>query len=612
LVRHGANERRQESIYVPFVAAHYWVRSASGRPIQVAAKMGCQVSDSAAILTSKNSEVVRLMQAIELSDKKLQPFRETRKEFMRHIAGTMYGGVEVLEEQQTINLLYSVASILEPALSVRVLKADVVCRKQRVRYFGDEFRLALNEKMRAVGAADALRTAIRDSLTSVGILNQGHDSEGESYVNAISLDDYVVDRRAKDHRPGSYGHEGHFFRMDYDEAMDGGMFTASGREVITTLKGQRRQNQAREISGQEGTEQDEFNPQIELFEAFLPDRKAKVWLPGTMVETKEYLREFEWDGEEDSPYRLLGYSWLSDNFMPIPVIGVIFKLYTFINSIAEKAGLQALAQKDVILASKSSAQDATTIKDIPGNNIALVDNPKDAQKFSLGGSNDTNYKAIGWMNDWVTRLSGNTDMIGGLGAQSNTLGQDQLLMSQAGVRIGDMQAAVKELADWIVRGQGRELWSDPTFRFEGMNKLPGGIELPVVWEPGERVGKFEDYELSASISTTARDTPEQRYAKIERLLNNTMIPMAPLAAQYGSRINLDTVVNVLGRAADIPEIEDLWIEGPPIESPSTVTSPGMAAPGGGGAPGPQGMRNSPGGQRPAVIENMAVNSGGAV
>ena len=551
------------------------------------------------IVTDRNSDAGKLCRAVEISDKRLEPFRRKRKEFLAHQAGPHYGQ-SWLDNAQPLNLIFSLAATLEPALSMRKIRSSVITRNLDLRPFADQQRILLDWLAGKVRLTTALRDCVRDALFGIGVLKVASGEDSLPYVEPISLDDWILDYRCRRRRPGGYAYEGHRFRVSFEKVMDGRMLERGARQIVENLvKNPPPTNKGAELSQSQSPGDDEYDPQVELIELYMPNRKGVVWLPGDLHAGTKVLRDKGWYGPEDGPIGTLGFAELADNAVPIPIMAVLFDLYMLENMLARKIARQAENQKDIVQIDSESPDAGEHIRKAQDGSYVWTPGAK-AQVLSFGGANEKSYGATAWFHDFFTRIAGNLDIVGGLRASSKTLGQDQILASQAGIRVNDMRAMAGELASWAMRSLAWYAWNDPALKLKTSMRLKGGVEIPMTWRPGVRDGEFDDYEFAVSAYDRATDSPEDRYNRVKDLVSSIVIPLAPLAAQQGSYLNVDTVVNAAGRDLDIPEIEDLWIEGEPIQAPAAAAAGGGSGPGAG----PGARRTA--GQAPSAIEDMGL------
>ena len=535
-------------------------------------------------LMSRLNPAVRLAQAVMDSEKAMASFRAQRTMFIRHFVGPYYGEKHGTAWRQPLNLIYSLAATLEPALAMQNLRASVTTTNQRLRPFGNDMKAVLDYTLDKIEAHKSSRVAIRDAFYGMGITKTGWDGTSAlPFSDPISLDDYVFDRRAQERRtrtkerPASYSFEGHRVRFYYEDLMDSGDLDDKGKQKVNTLfQSQWEGNQddkAKNIAfGKTAYGEDAYRPEVELVELYIPHRDAIVWLPGNLGITEDFLRDVPFYGEESGPFDMLGFAWAPDNYMPIALMGVIFDLYLLENVVANKVARQAANQKDLVVVDAPGPEPADTIRKASDGDVIRAAGLK-ANVLSLGGANEDGYRAVGWFQDWLSRIAGNTDLIGGIVASSKTLGQDQMLMGNASVRVNDMRNAVEEHGRAIVKKVAWYIWNDDEFKAD-LTRDEGSLKnIPVKWRPFDRPGDITDFDFNIGVYARINDSPEQRAERLAAWVNRYVLPLAPLQAQQGSRVNMDVLMNVTGRDLDLPEIADLWEEAQPLESPAPVQAP---------------------------------------
>lgn len=558
------------------------------------------------------NSAAKLAQSVLQSEKKMQPFRDQRVKFMRHFAGPYYGENDLgMKWRQVLNIVFMLAATLEPSLALRRLMTDVHSRSADLRWFAEQLRLVLDDVILALRVPLALRAAVRDSLYAAGILTVGYspDAAAENgglpyFVDHVSFDDWIIDRRSKVRRPGSYAWEGHRFRVSHERMREN--IPAAARDVFDSLLHSRPKSAERgeDIAANQQNAMDaseEYDPQVELVQVYDPAKRMCLWLPGDLEATTMYLREFPWEGPPDDPfgpYEVMGFHWLNDNPVPVALIGVIFDLYLLENVIAVKMGAQAEAQKDFAVAQKGTG-DGDAIRDVQDGQVIELEVPDKTDVKSMGGPNKRGYEIAGWLHDWVNRVAGNPDILGGLSADSETLGQDQLKFAQASVRLNDMRETVQTMCAAVVRKLAWYIWNDSDFRHETTQQVYG-VPFPVIWTPRDWAGTLGHYQLGVNVYARQVDSAEDQYARLVRLVGEVIGPLLGIAAQQGSRLDVDLLVNRAGQLLGIPEIEDLWLEGEPIENPAMAGTPGKL-----GSPSPRPKPTMRQGSAKRPVEAMA-------
>jgi hypothetical protein len=175
-------------------------------------------------------------------------------------------------------------------------------------------------------------------------------------------------------------------------------------------------------------------------------------------------------------------------------------------------------------------------------------------------------------------MRGNLDSLGGLSAQSETLGQDKLLSESASQRIRDMQEKTENFATAEITDLGEILWYDPLIELPLIKRVPGtDISVPVNFGPADRQDEYFNYDICIEPYSMRKHTPESRLNAIMQVVNNTVIPMMPLLQQQGIGLNVEALLKTISKYARLPELEEILIfADPQIQSDQSVQSMGKS------------------------------------
>jgi len=535
----------------------------------------------AEIQTSRNSSAVKLAESVKQAEDKLKPFREQRKIFITEYCGPYYGANEKVEGKRIpLPLMFSLAQTLIPMLSMREVRADVTSEIKTLRPFGRKLGAGIDKVCREVDAATEFSLAVFDMLWGVAIIKVGCGASaaaaggaesgdilrdpGQPFVAAIDLDDYIIDDFARKRSRASF--EGDSYSVLYEWAMDSDFFDKAGRSEIERLEKlgqpQGAGNKVADLGGKAGPG-DPFERWIQLKDLWLPHQNMVVTIPGDVNSVQRYIREVAWDGPERGPYEMLAPFKIPTTVMPVCLAGIICDLYELCNILANKVARQAERQKDVGVYEGPSEADGQNIKNAEDGEMVLVNNSKGVGMLSFGGANPQGYEATQWFYEFFRKVSGNLDTLGGLETQAKTLGQEEMLLQQAGVRVNDIREAVQTFAGRIIEKLAWWLWTDPQREMELSIHLPGGIEIPARWTPEAREGNFLDYNFQIDPYSLGSESPEQQYRKMMELVKEAVIPLSPFGAPQGSYPDVGKLISDLGRKRNIREVDEWWIEGTP-------------------------------------------------
>lgn len=90
----------------------------------------------------------------------------------------------------------------------------------------------------------------------------------------------------------------------------------------------------------------------------------------------------------------------------------------------------------------------------------------------------------------MSYIAGNLDVLGGLSAQSDTLGQDRILNQSANQRINDMQSRVYSFTTKVIEALGWYVWNDPTLERNLEKNTNAGRTKSFVFKADDKEGDY--------------------------------------------------------------------------------------------------------------------------
>jgi hypothetical protein len=524
------------------------------------------------------SEPKRLMEAVRQSDQYLKRFREIRSNLSKHLAGGTYLGrdnyIKGYRLEEPVNHLHLVASSLIPSLSIDQFVVDVSATSEDQRVIGSMFASRINTSLAEIDAATAVNRAMHDAMLMWGIVKTATGDDG-LFCDWVSPNDYVIDQRARSHDPGEYAFEGHRFKMGFEEAMDSDLFSPTARKIIESLgPAAYGNNDDTERERREQSVAHEFRPQIEMIELYLPHKKQMVWLPSNFNTSSgleiEYVHQYAWEGPEEGPFDLLWFMKGNEDLVPYAPLATIFDLSRLLSSIQERIGKDADDRRDIIVADSPNAGDVDSLHRAKHGDILRSPGIK-ADVLTVGGISQDAFAASAYFAEQLNKLAGNPELMGGLSSQSETLGQDQMLMGAAGARVTKMRTDMMRMANSIAKKVAWYQWHDNDGGTVPVS-LGVGHPVPVQWPGKDRRGAFDDYKLSISASAIGLKSRDEKLAALGQWINTFVLPFMEVAAANGSKPNIDLLTNLAGQWLGLDAIEDLWLEGNPV----MVDAPGPA------------------------------------
>ncbi len=562
--------------------------------------------------TDRTKSAAKLAAAVALADKRMRPYRNQRVKFLKEFVGPYYFawqdykyGSEATAEP--LNTIFSMVEILCPNLIGETIFANVTTEQAGLRAFGNKLRLRCDWLSKEIDLAESIAEMVMDSLFCAGVAKVGvapregggdidepmgylHDP-GQPFVDPVDLDDYILEKDAKRRETAIF--EGNRYQVPRDWAFDCGLFDRKlldGLEPTHIAASQQKASQMSKAEAPEvGQKYVEF---LELCDLWIPHENAVVTLPGRAEDTHGYLREEAWKGPERGPYEMLGLVFPPSNAIPIPYIAVIYDLHILLNEMGRRIKNQAERQKTLGLYGLGDEKSATAVRDAKDGEMVGVRDPKSVTEFSFGGPDPRCYEAVQFFQMWQNRIAGNPDLLGGQQARSGTLGQDQMLMQQASIRINKARSRVQKFVKRILERVAWYAWTDPVTTQELTYEVKG-MSIPLRWDAVVREGDFLDYNFDIEPYSLAPDTPDQQYERTLQIVRDVVIPLAPFAAQQGVFPNVQELVGLLCRKRNIKDADLWWQMGKPAVMPAARQA--------GGRPQPKEVTNIRTSQPPAKV-----------
>ena len=522
---------------------------------------------------NKKEHLSRLRDAMRFSRKKLEPFRRRHKEAIEQLVGIDYseGGSD---KPVYINLMEIAANIYERQLAARPPKVLVFTHSKKLRPFGVKLEQSMNAMLRSYDVHNALRRCVRNSLFSMGICKVGtqvigsYEEEGfdftksKPYVASVSLDDWVHDMTS--HVPEEIDYCGHRYRMSLEDAKNNRSFNKQARENLVSMSdfafNESGDERTSTISQGASQEEGQLEDKIELWEIWLPKERLIVTMGPN--EGDKPLKVVEWDGPPNplGPYHLLYFNEVDGNSMPLAPAMLWRGLHDVSNGLFRKLVRESQRYKVVGLTRGVDSEDAERIRMASDGEIVGVDNPEAIQEKMFGGIDQRNFAFMLQIKQLFSWQAGNLDLLGGLGAQSETATQDQLLHASASQRVSGMQDDVRLFTKKVIRDWGFHLWSDPVESYPlRLNTQPLG-PVDTFLTPEERsTHDFLLHEVDIEPYSMQFVSPQERMAKLNQIIGQVVIPSLPMMQQQGLGLDYKELLSTFSRYADLPELKDIIV-----------------------------------------------------
>jgi hypothetical protein len=161
--------------------------------------------------------------------------------------------------------------------------------------------------------------------------------------------------------------------------------------------------------------------------------------------------------------------------------------------------------------------------------------------------------------DLFVYMSGNLDALGGLGAQSGTLGQDKLLTQSASERLNDMQDRVVKATTQVVRDLAWYLWRNPYIDLPLTKEITPTIKRDFRWNSSQREGDFFDYNFDVVPYSLQSRSPNERLQFLLQIVQTVIMPMYPLLQQQGISFDMFKFMQMVAKLSNEKTLGDLLV-----------------------------------------------------
>ena len=561
------------------------------------------------------TDLSRLRRAREESYKQLRAFREQRIELLRQRVGHRYGD-NGATEKIPLPLMSLAARVYTRSLAARNPRVLATTRWPSLKPYAVQFQLAVNEVIEELNLVATLQTCISEALFGIGIAKVGlcmtaDDQQGfrhdaaQPFCDAVLLENWVHDCNARSYEEVDFC--GDKYRIPLREARENPLYDQQVAAKLTKRDGRSdyntyddRADQANSLSraGKSMQGDDQFHDTVELWDLWLPKDKLVVTIAAD--QDLPPLRVVEWTGPECGPYHMLGFDPIQGNIMPLPPAYDWAELHITTNRLARKAIRQAERQKTIPIYSSSAVEDAQRVRDAEDGQFTRVDDVNEVKEIRTGGADAATMALVESLRGMFSYYAGNIDTMGGLAAQTGTVGQDQLLAQQSSGQVQEMQERAEKFTTQVVRAIGYYLWTDEETTRALTRQITGTeIEFTTFWGPDQRVGQYLDYNLQVEPYSLRPQSPSERITALNGVIGQVILPLMPIMAQQGLTVDMNALVRTLSQYMDLPELLDVIVPADPKQAEQMQMAQQQEQP-----PAPRSVSREPGRRSTATMQGQ--------
>jgi hypothetical protein len=430
-----------------------------------------------------------------------------------------------------------------------------------------------NERIIETHASREVESALGDSLFLMGVVRVTEETTGEvdveglgtiqtsaTSVRAVPMNRFFYDVEAE--RWPYITFSGEIFTVPLDWAQE---FKGFNRKARKELRAQKLQDVISSTGLPTGkdtrSEKDRYLPHTQLAMAWLPMEGDSGKIVTMEPKTWNVLDEKDWDGPEVGPYHYLTYNDIPGELSQISPLAILKAMHQSANTAMCKVLGRIERTKEVGL---TQADDQDLVdrlnKAFDGEWLRGTGNPDPVKQYRIGGIGGDLAGAVIQMRSLFSWLGGGIEIMGGMRAPSETLGQDRILSRAASKRMKAMSKRVEDFSRGIVKALAWYEWTDPIRErqfFEKIQRRGLTYEVPLPWTPETRLGSFLEHDVQVDVYALQHRSPEERMASLLQSIQMLM-SLYPLYQAQGGTIDVAEIVRLLSRLRDQPELAEIF------------------------------------------------------
>ena len=535
----------------------------------------------------------RLFKALESSYRALEPARNLAHGLVSEYAGDSYGNQLGPKRPTMLNLMNQAADAYQMGLVANRPQALLSTPHQELTFFSKQFQTAVNNLAEEVQLEIILRNWVLDALFCVGIIKTHMADSGPVMIEMgfwmdpgtpaasnVSIDNFCFDMGAP--RWDQIKMAADSYRIPFEDLKTEVFDQAAIVDLVPSSKYPAEGERLDLISRGQGTDHDELEPMIDLCDVWVPRDSMIYTFP---MKDRSLFRAhgkpvavMPWDGPEFGMYHLLGFNDVPENILPTSPFSHVSMLSRLINNIMRKQSRRAQHAKRVHTYTPGAEGSAKAIQGASDDEWKQVQDVKEIGQVETGGVDPNSQAFMLGCLELFDRMCGNLTAMMGLGAQSDTVGQEQLIHGAVSKKEAQMQSRVFDGIRRLFRDLGYMLWNDKFKAMPGQIPIDGtDYFLDAAWTPDDRQGSFFDYNFDIDIYKMPYQSPAQRLSTLNQLLTQIYLPALPMIVQQGGLLDWQKITETIAELANEPRLKE-WIKFAP--SP-TDPQQGPSSPAGG-------------------------------
>ena len=525
----------------------------------------------------------RLRESIDQSDRRLNPWRADRVNLIKKYAGKRFTHDDA-QQSDPANLMYQTANVYMMSMAANRPQVLVTAEDPRLIGFRSTFQTNLNNLLEQLKVHVTFQQCVLDAFFCFGVAKTtlgDHGSveietnkfvdPGRPYIGRVSFDDFGFDTSSHDWSKIRYAWDCYqvpMRKLVEDPVMYDQELVRNLQPSTVPQRSQIGEERVAEIQTEGDPDSVDLEPMVTLMDVWLPERQ-QVWICAKDHSSLPPLAVVDWYGRESGPYQILRLGMVPDMILTATPAMQLAHLHDVVNRLIRKGEKEAKNRKQVGIGTPAAAADAATIVKASHGDFVTVKNIADIGEISFNGvDGPTQAFAIG-LEDLFDRMAGNLQAMGGLGPQSGTATQDQLIHDRVSKNEAFMLTSVLEFMSDVVLDAAHLMWNDAALQIEGTLTIPGtDWTVPNNWTPDHRVGRFDQYGFRIDPYSLPYRSPLQRLEALNSALQLYLeMQSAGVLAQYGAQIDVQKLVEIQAELLGEPRLKEVVRFDAPAQDP---------------------------------------------
>ena len=525
------------------------------------------------------TDLNRLHSAIDHSRDAAEPFRRNRKRMMKEFVGSHYNDNGASHEV-LVNLLAMTADVYTIGLAAGSPCVSITTPHRELWPFAYQWQQAINSFVKEIRFAETHQQIVLDAFFSFGIakiyqaewepIQFDEDiwaDPGRPYIGRISPDDFGMDMTVKEIRRCRFMWDE--YRVSWEAVQTSEDFDRSViNEMNPTSKWERSDEQVHDITSGSVTDDDDYEPMVDLMDVYLPELHKVAVFPrhgkGRPLKVLDV-------GPEGGPFEMLTFADVPDNVMPSSPAQNLMPLHLLYNGLMRKQSRQAKRQKTNPVYRPAGAEDAKRMQRHGDGEWIKVNNPNDVSVVNQGGVDQGNLAFSMGVYDLFDRAAGNLTAMAGLGAQTGTVGQEELIHSAVSRKEAKMQDRDQSFVAKCMSRLGHLMWADKFLNIPMSEEVEPhtGVYADTSWTPEQREGDFFQYNFDVEPYSMHYEPPYAKTQRMERLIA-AFQNLYPLIQEAGGTLDVQELFKQYGELLRFPQADQLIT----FNAPTSVERPG--------------------------------------